>query len=163
MRNRSAAIETTTERDRLGNPFNDFLASYVDTPQGRVTGRLSVDDIVSIRETTLSEAPNRTYVSVLGYVESVRTFMSVKWPARHPFGVFRLDSGTGAAAIVTLTSVKYEKYWGDLVMGRRVRVCGAVTRSEQGAPVTLRLDRLTVLRTLLVTPAQDTHRLAGAR
>lgn len=158
MRNRSAAVLAQTPAHIVPwrNPEGDFATIYVDTLNGRATGRLeSIDQIGDIAEGVLSRTPDGTFVLISGTVECVRLFERVhpnypdaEW--MYPSATIRLSSGTGADVIVTLNGRHYEDVWGYLVMGRQFGLAGTVRRAD--GPSTIDFNRLLMTQTDVQTP-----------
>jgi hypothetical protein len=146
MRNASAQVwePTSALTFTRRNPEGDFTATYVNTPQGRKSGRLpSIDQIPTVTAGRLSDMRNGTFVIVHGTIESVRIF---EQPTRYDFtltrATVRISSGTGADTIIDVRPQHYDRIWGYLVMGRSYGFSGHVVRSEQGGPEHINLSRL---------------------
>jgi hypothetical protein len=156
MRNASAQVWQPTSALTFvrRNPTGDFTATYVNTPQGRKSGRLaSIDQIPTITAGRLSDMRDGTFVIVYGTIESVRVF---EQPTRYDFtltrATVRLSSGTGAETIIDVRPMHYDNLWGYLVMGRSFGFSGHVVRSEQGAPEHINMARLLLAGSDLATP-----------
>jgi len=168
LKNGSAAVLAQTPAHIVPwlNPEGDFATAYVDTYDGRTSGRLSsLDQIADIADGVLSQMKDGTFVLISGTIEVVRLFERVhpNYPDAdwmYPSATVRLSSGTGAAVIVTMNARHYEDVWGYLVMGRRFGLAGTVRRDED-APATIDFARLLLMRTDVLTPeAYDVHRQA---
>lgn len=171
MRNASAQVWEPTSAHTLTrrNPIGDFTATYVNTPQGRKSGRLaSIDQIPTITDGRLSDMRNGTFVIVYGTIESVRIF---EQPTSYDFtltrATVRLSSGTGAETIIDVRPLHYDRIWGYLVMGRSYGFSGHVVRSEPDAPEHINLSRLILAGADIATPEtyaaqQSAPALAGA-
>lgn len=154
MRNGSAAVWTPTSahtQTTRRNPEGDFAATYVNTPAGRRTGRMSMDQIPMLTEGRLSEMTNGMFVTVRGIIDSVRLFESAK-DHMPPRATIRMESGTGAVTHVSVTGEQYDRIWGFLVMGRTASLCGTVVRSPAGGPEHIALSRLWLDQIDLLTP-----------
>ena len=125
----------------VSNPNGDFTATFVNSPTGRGTGYVTPDQIHTIAERPLSTLKPGTVVLVLGYVDDVQLFE----PDDRPRAVMVLDSGSGATVDVDIRAADYQRVWGDLVIGRPVRVTAVLRRSTPDKPATLSLNRVTVL------------------
>jgi hypothetical protein len=153
MRNGSAAVwqPTSAPTPTWQNPDGDFATTYVNTPHGRFSGRMTMDQIPMLAEGRLSDAANGMFVTVRGIVDSVRVFEHSK-SYMPPSAMFRLESGTGAATYVRVSYQAYERIWGFLVMGRQVSLCGTVVIPVPGAPEYIELSRLWLAGSDILTP-----------
>lgn len=162
MRNGSAAVwqPTSVPIPNWQNPDGDFATTYVNTPSGRFTGRMTMDQIPMLAEGRLSEAKNGMFVSLRGIVDSVRVFEHSK-SYMPPSAMFRLESGTSASTYVRVTRDAYERIWGYLVAGHGISLCGKVIVPAPGAPEYIELSRLWLAASDVLTPESYANRQAA--
>lgn len=155
MRNGSATTWRPTSALSLSrrNPERDFTATYLDTPAGIFTGRMtSIDQIAHVTEGRLSLMPDRASVIIHGTIAVVRVFEDSR-PYMPPSAMVRVESNTGGATYVRVAGLHYDRIWGYLVMGRSYGFSGKVVRPEPAAPEYIDLDRLLTSSSDHATPA----------
>ena len=142
MSNGSAAVLTPTlAAGFVSNPNGDFTATYVNTTTGRSTGYVTPDQIHCIAERPLSALKHNTVVLVVGYIDDIHVIN----PEERPRAVMVLDSGSAASIEVDVRAGEYQRCWGNLVIGRAVRVAGTLRKDSPDKPARLFLNRVTVL------------------
>ena len=139
MRNRSAAVAHPAQTvGYVTNPNNDFTATFVNDRIGRTTGHIRPGQAHLVTTAPLSTRKACDMVMVTGYIDDVRVFNADVLPR----AALTLDSGSGAAVVIDIRPRQYSLTWGDLVIGRPVRL---MARVSQVTPAVLTLHSLALI------------------
>ncbi|KPC70890.1 hypothetical protein ADL27_53250 [Streptomyces sp. NRRL F-6602] len=126
----------------ITNPNNDFTATFVNDRTGRITGHIAAGHHHLITTAPLSTRETGDMVMVTGYIDDVRVFNADVLPR----AALTLDSGSGASVIVDIRPNLYSRTWGDLVIGRPVRIMARIFRfTVAGAPTVLTMHSFALL------------------